>query len=107
MEMLKSKKVPTNNTTGVKGVYLIRGKYLAKIVFQKKQYTLGTYEKFEEAAEARREAEKLLFDGSAEFYERWKTKAEADPMWAESNPIQIKVEKLPSGVIDVSFLPAV
>lgn len=32
--MLKSKKIPTDNTTGYKGVYLIRGKYVAKIVFQ-------------------------------------------------------------------------
>ena len=43
VDMLKSKKVPTDNTTGYKGVYLIRGKYVAKIVFQKKQYFLGTY----------------------------------------------------------------
>lgn len=35
LDMLKSKKIWTNNTTGAKGVYLIRGKYVAKIVFQK------------------------------------------------------------------------
>lgn len=35
VDALKSKKVPTDNTTGYKGVYLIRGKYVAKIVFQK------------------------------------------------------------------------
>lgn len=34
VDMLKSKKIPTDNTTGYKGVYLIRGKYVAKIVFQ-------------------------------------------------------------------------
>ena len=44
VDMLKSKKVPKDNTTGYKGVYFVRGKYLAKIVFQKKQYYLGTYE---------------------------------------------------------------
>lgn len=41
--MIRSKKVPTDNTTDVKGEYLIKGKYLAKIVFQKKQYHLGQY----------------------------------------------------------------
>ena len=35
VDALKSKKVPMDNTTGYKGVYLIRGKYVAKIVFQK------------------------------------------------------------------------
>ena len=50
MDALKSKKVPTDNTTGYKGVYLIRGKYVAKIVFQKKQYFLGTYENIEDCS---------------------------------------------------------
>lgn len=74
MDALKSKKVPTDNTTGYKGVYLIRGKYVAKIVFQKKQYFLGTYENIEDAAEARREAEVVLFDGSAKHYRKQKDK---------------------------------
>lgn len=74
MDVLKSKKVPTDNTTGYKGVYLIRGKYVAKIVFQKKQYFLGTYENIEDAAEARREAEEVLFDGSAKHYRKQKDK---------------------------------
>ena len=63
VDILKSKKVPTDNITGYKGVYLIRGKYVAKIVFQKKQYFLGTYENIEEAAEARREAEEVCSMG--------------------------------------------
>lgn len=74
MDALKSRKVPTDNTTGYKGVYLIRGKYVAKIVFQKKQYFLGTYENIEDAAEARREAEEVLFDGSAKHYRKQKDK---------------------------------
>lgn len=90
---LKSKKVPTDNTTGYKGVYLIRGKYVAKIVFQKKQYFLGTYENIEDAAQARREAEEVLFDGVAEHYRKWKEIADTDPEWAEQNPIQIIVNQ--------------
>lgn len=34
------------------GVYLVKGRYLAKIVFQHRQYFLGTYASVEEAAEA-------------------------------------------------------
>lgn len=93
VDMLKSKKVPTDNTTGYKGVYLIRGKYVAKIVFQKKQYFLGTYENIEDAAEARKEAEEVLFDGVAEHYQKWKEIADTDMEWAEQNPIQIIVNQ--------------
>ncbi len=91
IEMLKSRKIPTNNTTGCKGVYFIKGKYTAKIVFQKKQYYLGNYETLEEAAQARCKAEEVLFDGFVDFYESWKQLADADPAWAKANPISIRV----------------
>lgn len=93
VDMLKSKKVPTDNTTGYKGVYLIRGKYIAKIVFQKKQYFLGTYENIEDAAQARKEAEEVLFDGFAEHYQKWKEIADTDMEWAKQNPVQIIVKQ--------------
>ena len=104
VDMLKSKKVPTDNTTGYKGVYLIRGKYVAKIVFQKKQYFLGTYENIEDAAQARREAEEVLFDGVAEHYRKWKEIADTDPEWAEQNPVQVIVNKAGQG-LDVMLFP--
>lgn len=91
IDMLKSKKVPKNNTTGVKGVYFIRGKYVAKIVFQKKAYYLGTYENFEDAAEARKIAEEEIRGSVVSYYDSWKCKAEEDAEWAASNPIDIKV----------------
>lgn len=106
VDMLKSKKLPTDNTTGYKGVYRIRGKYTAKIVFQKKQYFLGAYEKIEEAAEARREAEEVLFDGAAEHYRKWKLIADADPEWAEENPVEIIVKQRDDKRLTVTFLPA-
>lgn len=104
VDMLKSKKVPTDNTTGYKGVYLIRGKYVAKIVFQKKQYFLGTYENIEDAAEARKEAEEVLFDGVAEHYQKWKEYADADPDWAAMNPIQVIVNQS-DRKLSVTLLP--
>ena len=104
MDAIKSKKVPTDNTTGYKGVYLIRGKYVAKIVFQKKQYFLGTYDNIKDAAQARREAEEVLFDGVAEHYRKWKECADADPDWAEQNPIQIIVNQQ-DRKLNVALLP--
>ncbi|MBQ6899721.1 MAG: hypothetical protein IJN72_02680 [Firmicutes bacterium] len=107
IDMLRSKKVPTDNTTGARGVYLIRGKYAAKIVFQKKQYYLGSYETFEEAAAVRKEAENLLFDGAVEYYSKWQERAATDPEWAAANPVQIKVEKEGLDRLKVKFIPEI
>ena len=93
IDMLKSKKIRTDNTTGYKGVYFIRGKYVAKIVFQKQQYFLGTYDSIIDAAEARKEAEEILFDGVAAHYARWKALADIDPAWGEENPVQVFVSQ--------------
>lgn len=106
IDMIRSKKTPTNSTTGVRGVYRINGKYEAKIVFQKKQYYLGKYDELEDAANARLAAEKLLFDGSIKHYEYWKKKADDDPVWAAENPIKILVSKR-SGKLEVAFLPVI
>lgn len=105
VDMLKSKKVPTDNTTGYKGVYLIRGKYVAKIVFQKKAYYLGTYDDIADAAQARKEAEEVLFDGVAEHYAQWKERADAAPSWAEENPIQIFVNQNSDKRLSLTLLP--
>ena len=103
--MIKSKKVPTDNTTGYRGVYLIKGKYVAKIVFQKKAYFLGTYDSVEQAAEARKEAEEILYDKVSDFYDMWKQRAMSDPVWAERNPISIQVNKNRDSGISVILLP--
>jgi len=107
VDILKSKKIPSNNTTGTKGVYLIRGKYVAKIVFQKKAYYLGTYERIEDAIAARKLAEEELHTGMTLYYERWKAKADAEPEWGEENPIEIKVEKDEHNQMNVVFLPVI
>jgi len=107
LEAIQSAKLPSDNTTGYKGVYLIHGKYLAKIVFQKKQYFLGTYENIEDAAKARKEAEQLLFGETAEFIKRWKEKATDDPEWAEENPVEIQVKRDAEGRLTVSYSPQI
>lgn len=105
IDMIKSKKLPADNTSGVKGVYFQKGKWIAKIVFQQKQYHLGKYDTIEEAAEARKEAEELLFDGATAHYECWKAKADLDPEWASQNPVQILVSKKSTSELAVTFLP--
>ena len=107
VDMIKSKKVPSDNTTGYRGVYLIKGKYVAKIVFQKKAYYLGTFDSIEQAAEARREAEEILYDKVSAFYDMWKQRAIDDPAWAERNPISIQVNKNSDNGISVTLLPRI
>lgn len=104
LDTFRNNKIPANNTTGVRGVYLIRGKYTAKIVFQKKAYYLGTYDRIEEAAAARKAAEDIICGEAVVFYDKWKAKAIADPAWAEENPIKFNVFKTQQG-LQIQMLP--
>jgi len=105
VNILSSKKTPKNNTTGYKGVYFVRGKYLAKIHFQKKQYYLGAFDNISDAVRARRDAEAQLFDQTAEFYEKWKQKAKTSPQWAAENPINIQVHQNEDHSFSVLYYP--
>lgn len=77
---------------------------MAKIVFQKKQYFLGSYDNIEDAAEARKEAEEILFDGVSEHYRKWKELADRDPEWAAQNPVQVIVNQADQR-LQVTLLP--
>lgn len=56
-------KINRNSKTGVNGVNaLANGRYRAYINFQRKQYHIGTFDTIEEAAIARKEAERLLYE---------------------------------------------
>lgn len=105
LDLLKKKTPPSHNTTGVKGVYLVRGKYIAKMVFQQKTYYLGSYADLESAAQVRREAEEVVHGGTVDYYARWKARAEVDPVWAEENPVQILVEQDENLRMRIAFLP--
>lgn len=107
LDMIKSKTVPSDSTTGIRGVYYIKGKYHAKIVFRKKAYYLGVYDNLEDASKARTEAEADLFDRVVEHYEKWNALAKADPEWAKSNPIEISVEKSEANRLLVRCFPQI
>ena len=55
----------STNTSGVTGVQVVRRgdrvRYKARIVYQRKEHSLGTFDTLEEAAKARREAETQYF----------------------------------------------
>lgn len=63
----KRDKVPTHNTSGVRGVYRLRnGKYQAVINFKKKRYSLGKYDELAIATAMREAAEHLVYDAYLE-----------------------------------------
>ena len=71
LEMLRSDMMYKTNTSGVKGVYYSkkRDKWIAQIMFKQKCYYLGGYERIEDAAEARKEAEKRIFGDFLIWYQ--------------------------------------
>ncbi len=64
VEILRAKTVRRNNTSGVPGVdwRASRRLWRASICFKGKRYYLGSYARFEDAVEARKQAERELHD---------------------------------------------
>lgn len=76
---IKSDKIFKTNTSGIRGVYWdkSRNKWSAQIGFKGKNFHLGRYDRKEDAAEAREEAERYLYGDFLKWYsesfpERWK-----------------------------------
>ncbi len=75
------------NKTGFRGLFLTKnGKYRAQITFQKKHYTLGYFNSFNDAVQARLQAEDELQVSYLEAFERYEKHAATDPVWADKNP---------------------
>ena len=64
IELLRSKTIRRNNTSGVTGVEWVPAskKWKAVIFFKGKRYYLGCYEDFEDAVAARKQAEEMYHD---------------------------------------------
>lgn len=62
-QISQDRKLNSNNKTGVKGVCWSnqKHKYRAQITFKGKKYHLGFYDKLEDAAKARKQAEEKVF----------------------------------------------
>lgn len=71
VEMLRARTVRRSNTSGVPGVDWLRQKrrWRASICFKGKRRYLGSYERFEDAVQARKRAEAELFDTFLDVYE--------------------------------------
>ncbi len=58
----------SDNTSGVRGVSLHRGKWRARINFRKKAYELGAYNDIEDAIRVRKKAESILYGEFLDWY---------------------------------------
>lgn len=68
---LDGNKIRSTNTSGTTGVWYdtSRHKWCAEIMFKKKKYRLGRFDKKEDAVSARKLAEKKIFGDFLEYYE--------------------------------------
>lgn len=71
IEMLRSKTVRSNNTSGVPGVdwWAAKGRWRATICFKGRRRYLGSYSDFEDAVKARKRAEEDIHDRFVEQFE--------------------------------------
>ena len=94
VELLRERKPRKDNKGGFRGVYLMKDqRYRVDIGFKKKRFYVGMFDTFEEAVQARLDAEKMIYDGFLKAYKVWREKADTDPSWAESHPLKFGVEK--------------
>lgn len=94
VDILENRKHRSDNTSGFRGVYKLKnGRFRAGIGLKKERFSLGTFDTFEEAVQARLEAEGILHDGFVEAYYLWKECASLDPLWAEKNPFFYNVKR--------------
>lgn len=72
IEAIRSKTIPKNNTTGVRGVYKNNriGKWCAQITFKGRTRYLGSYDTLREAALARQRGEEIFEDFLQQYEEQ-------------------------------------
>ena len=94
VEWMEKRKSRSDNTSGFRGVNLTkRGRYQVVIGFKGKRFYLGSFRTFEEAKQARLEAEELIHDGFVKAYYEWTEKAAQDSHWSEEHPFIFEVQK--------------
>ena len=92
--LVRAQKNEGQNKAGFRGLSLMRGgRYRAVITFRKVHYHLGCYRDFDEAVQARLDAEETLHQGYINAYDAYQRMAEADPAWAAANPFVYEVER--------------
>ena len=88
LEWLEKRKSRSDNTSGFRGIYCLKnGRYRVSIGFKKQRFHIGIFSGFEEAVQARLEAEKLIHDGFLQAYYRWEKLPEDTPFLCEAEKV--------------------
>ena len=78
LSRIKNMNAPSTNTSGVRGVYFDKrsNKWRARLKYKGKLMSFGTFDKFEDAAQARKKAEEEYFGSALDEYKAEKNTAE-------------------------------
>lgn len=94
LERIESQNQRRDNTSGFRGVYKIKeGRYRAGIGFKRKRFYIGSFGSFQEAVQARLQAETLIYEGYVKAYREWESRAGEDDRWAKENPLIFEVKR--------------
>ena len=69
-------------------------RYRVDIGFKGKRYYVGLFEDYDEAVQARLEAENLIHNSFINIWKEWNQKEQEDPQWGKEHPLVFNVRKV-------------
>lgn len=85
VEVLEKRKKRRDNESGFRGVFYLKNsnRYRVDIGFKGKRYYVGLFEDYDEAVQARLEAENLIHNSFINIWKEWNQKDQEDPQWGK------------------------
>jgi len=94
VQLLEHRKYRKDNTSGFRGVSQTKdNRWRVGIGFKKQRFYIGRFNTYEEAVQARLDAEEVIHNGFVRAYYAWLDRAKKDDAWAEANPFVYDVHK--------------
>lgn len=96
VEVLEKRKKRRDNESGFRGVFYLKNsnRYRVDIGFKGKRYYVGLFEDYDEAVQARLEAENLIHNSFINIWKEWNQKDQEDPQWGKKHPLVFNVLKV-------------
>ena len=96
VEVLEKRKKRRDNESGFRGVFYLKNsnRYRVDIGFKGKRYYVGLFEDYDEAVQARLEAENLIHNSFINIWKEWNQKQHENPQRGKHNPLVFNVRKV-------------
>lgn len=96
VEVLEKRKKRRDNESGFRGVFYLKNsnRYRVDIGFKGKRYYVGLFEDYDEAVQARLEAENLIHNSFINIWKEWNQRDQEDPQWGKKHPLVFNVRKV-------------